>query len=151
MLQRLAAIAALTATGSEAPAAQAAAAVEAAERVAADRRGCVAAIAAIPSGRAAALGPQQLGSGIVWDKLGHIIVPYAPLTRLQRQGTAGDPTVSWQPPLGLLQRSTGNPLPVQPGAQHVQAASAPAPKSSAVHGSPPPSVACLVHRATRQC
>lgn len=99
MLQRLAAIAALTATGSEAPAAQAAAAVEAAERVAADRRGCVAAIAAIPSGRAAALGPQQLGSGIVWDELGHIIVPYAPLTRLQRQGTAGDPTVGWQPPL----------------------------------------------------
>ena len=67
----------------------AAAGEEPAERAAAAARGGVVSVAAIASGKGAAAGVQQIGSGIVWDEEGHIAVPYAPLTRVDRQGTAG--------------------------------------------------------------
>lgn len=91
----LAAAATLLATRSVLPqAAAAAVASEAAEAAVAAGRGSVAAVAGIASGQqGSATGLQQLGSGLVWDRQGHIVVPYAPLTRLQRQSTAGNPRV----------------------------------------------------------
>lgn len=73
------------------PPAAASAAADAAESAVASCTGCVASVTAVPSGTRAVLGEQPLGSGIVWDSQGFIVVPYAPLTRVQRQGTAGDP------------------------------------------------------------
>lgn len=94
LLRGLAAAGALLAASSTLPAA--AAASEAAEAAVLAGRGSVAAIAGIASGQqGAAAGLQQLGSGLVWDAQGHIVVPYAPLTRLQRQSTAGNPQVGW--------------------------------------------------------
>lgn len=55
-----------------------------AEQVAAGAEGRVASIACIGGGREAALGVQRLGSGLVWDAQGHVVVPYAPLTRAVR-------------------------------------------------------------------
>ncbi|KAI3433903.1 hypothetical protein D9Q98_003705 [Chlorella vulgaris] len=75
------------------PPAAASAAADAAESAVASCTGCVASVTAVPSGTRAVLGEQPLGSGIVWDSQGFIVVPYAPLTRVQRQGTAGDPQV----------------------------------------------------------
>jgi hypothetical protein len=98
MLGQAASISALAAALAAAPQLPASAATafaaEGAEKVAAAAAGCVAAISAIPSGKARALGEQQLGCGIVWGGLGHIVVPYAPLTRAVRQGTAGNPEVT---------------------------------------------------------
>ncbi|EFN58964.1 hypothetical protein CHLNCDRAFT_137561 [Chlorella variabilis] len=96
VLHQLAASAALLLANAAGPACQpaaASAAADGAERVATSCRGCVAAISAIASGKTAALGEQQLGCGVLWGSDGYVVVPYAPLTRLSRQGTAGDPQV----------------------------------------------------------
>jgi hypothetical protein len=83
LLHTLAAGAALLSAAQLAVPAPAAAAD--AEQVFASCAGCVAAISVLAAVGAAPATEQQLGSGIVWDALGHVVTPYAPVTRALRQ------------------------------------------------------------------
>lgn len=74
--------------------AQASSTATGAEQLAAAARGCVAAVSAIPVGGRTGVTPEvQLGSGIVWDGLGHVVTAYAPLTRVLRGSPSGEAQV----------------------------------------------------------
>ena len=85
LLHTLAAgVALLSAAQLAIPEPAAAAAADAAQVFASCSR-CVAAISVLAAVGAAPAIEQQLGSGMVWDSLGHVVTPYAPITRALRQ------------------------------------------------------------------